>query len=126
MNRIRTGGLSLLLAALLVSMSAQAVAPGGGMAAGACGADIDLIGAGATSDLKPVPATADGSMLAAASGPTARTEGTERRDPSGPVTQEAQWIRSTDTPVAEPGILVLLVAGFLGMWAVARRRNHSS
>jgi hypothetical protein len=110
-NRIRACGLSLLLAALLVPLAAQAVA------AGACGADTGF---------KPVPATADGSMLATASGPTARPEGTERRAPSGPVAQEAQWIRSTDTPVAEPGLLVLLVAGFLGMWAVARRRNQSS
>lgn len=118
MNRIRACGLSLVLAALLVPMPAQAVAPGG--------AGIELVGAGATTDLKPVPALVDGPMLATASGTTARPEGTERRGPSGPVAQEAQWIRSTDTPVAEPGILVLLVAGFLGMWAVARRRNYSS
>jgi hypothetical protein len=120
MNWIRACGLSLALAALLFPMPAQAVA------AGSCGADIDLVGAGATTDFKSVPATADGSMLATASGPTARPEGAERRGPSGPVAQEAQWIRSVDTPVAEPGILVLLVAGFLGMWAVARRRNYSS
>ncbi len=120
MNRIRACGGSLVFAALLVSTPVQAVA------AGACGADIDLVGAGATIDLKPMPAIADGSMLAAASGPGARSEGTERRDPPGPVAQEAQWIRSADTPVAEPGILVLLIAGFLGVWAVARRRNYSS
>jgi hypothetical protein len=125
-NRIRACGLSLLLAALLVPMPAQAVAPGGGLAAGSCGADIDLVGAGATTDFKTVPAIAGGSMLATASGPTARPEGTERRGPSGPVAQEAQWIRSAGTPAAEPGILVLLAAGFLGMWAVARRRHHSS
>jgi hypothetical protein len=123
---MRAFGLSLVLAALLVPMTAPAVAPGGGMAAGSCGADIDLVGADATTELKPVPATADGSILAAASGPTARPEGTERRGSPGPVAPEAQWIRSADTPVAEPGILVLLVAGFLGMWAVARRRNYSS
>lgn len=117
MNRIRACGLSLVLAALLVPMPAQAVAPSG--------ANIDRVAAGATTDLKPVPAIVDRTMLAAASGPTARPEDTERRDASGPVAQEAQWIRSADTPVAEPGILVLLVAGFLGMWAVARRRNHS-
>jgi hypothetical protein len=125
-NRIRACGLSLMLAALLLPMPAQAVAPGGGMAASSCGADIDLVGAGATTGFKPVPATADGSMLATVSGTTARPEGTERLGPSRPLMQEAQWIRSADTPVAEPSILVLLVAGFLGMWAVARRRNHSS
>jgi hypothetical protein len=117
-NRIRACGLSLVLAALLVPMPAQAAAPGG--------ADIALVKAGATTDLKPVPAIVDGSMLAAASGTAARPEGTERRGPSDSAAQEAQWIRSADTPVAEPGILVLLVAGFLGMWAVARRRNYSS
>jgi len=117
-NRIHACGLSLVLAALLVPMPAQAAAPGG--------AGIDRVAAGATTDLKPVPAIVDGSLLAAASGTTARPEGTERRGPSDPAAQEAQWIRSADTPVAEPGILVLLVAGFLGMWAVARRRNYSS
>ena len=117
MNRIRACGLSLVLAALLVPMPAQAAAPGG--------ADVDRVAAVAATDLKPVPAI-DRTMLAAASGPTVRPEGTERRGPSDPAAQEAQWIRSADAPVAEPGILVLLVAGFLGMWAVARRRNHSS
>lgn len=118
MNRIRAYGLSLLLAALLVPMPAQAAAPGS--------ADVDRIAAGAAADLKPVPANADGSMLATANGPAARPEDAERRSPSGPVAQDAQWIRSSDAPVAEPGILVLMVAGFLGMWAVARRRNFSS
>ena len=118
MNRIRACGWSLVLAAVLVPMPAQAVAPGG--------ADIDLVKAGATKDLKPVPAIVDGTMLAAASDTIARPEVAERRGASDPATQEAQWMRSADTPVAEPGILVLLVAGFLGMWAVARRRNYSS
>jgi hypothetical protein len=125
-NRISACGLSLLLAASLVPMPAQAVALGGGIAGSSCGAGIDLVGAAATTDFKPVPATANGSMLATASDTTARPEGTERRGPSGPVVQEAQWIRSADTPVAEPSILVLVVAGLLGMWAVARRRNLSS
>ena len=64
--------------------------------------------------------------LAAVNGTAARPEGTERRDASGVAVQQAQWIRRTDSTVAEPGILVLLVAGVLGMWAVARRRNLSS
>jgi hypothetical protein len=125
-NRIRACGLSLMLAALLLPMPAQAVAPGGGMAASACGADIDLVGSGATTDFKPVPDSANASMLATVSGTTARPEGTGRLGPSGPVVQEAQWIRGAETPVAEPGMLVLLAAGFLGIWAVARRRNYSS
>lgn len=118
MNRIRACSLSLVLAALLLPMPAQAVAPGGGLAASACGADIDLVGAGATTDFKPVLASADGIA--------ARPEGVQRASTSDAVVQQAQWIRGGDTPVAEPGIFELLVAGLLGIWAVARRRNLSS
>jgi hypothetical protein len=141
-NRIAACGLSLLLAASLVPMPAQAVALGGGIAGSSCGAGIDLVRVAATTGFKPVPAavndtvpaavngtvlaSANGTVLATASGTAERPEGTERGSSSGAEVQQAQWIRRTGIPVDEPGILVLLVAGFLGMWAVARRRDLSS
>ena len=39
---------------------------------------------------------------------------------------EAQWMRLDDTPIPEPGIWAMLVAGFLGICAVARPRIFSS
>jgi hypothetical protein len=134
--------LSLLLAASLVPMPAQAVALGGGIAGSSCGAGIDLVRVAATTGFKPVPAAvngtvpaaangtvlaaANGTVLAAANGTAARPEGTERHSSSGAEVQQAQWIRRTGIPVDEPGILALLVAGVLGVWSVARRRNLSS
>jgi hypothetical protein len=109
-NRIAASGLSLLLVASLHALPAQAVAPGGGIAGNSCSPGTELIRAETMTDLKTVdfnPAT-------------------ERREASGVAVQQAQWIRRADNTVAEPGILVLLVAGLLGMWAVARRRNLSS
>ncbi|HET9735268.1 MAG TPA: hypothetical protein VFP62_08345 [Burkholderiales bacterium] len=123
MNRIAACSLSLLLAASLHALPAQAATLGGGIAGGSCGPGIDLVKAGATTDLK---ATDFNPVLASANGTAAGPEGAERRDPPGAVVQQAQWIRRTDNAVAEPGIGVLLVAGLLGMWAVARRRNLSS
>jgi hypothetical protein len=73
-----------------------------------------------------VLATANGTVLASTNSTAARPEGTERHSSSDAEVQQAQWIRRTGIPVDEPGILVLLVAGFLGMWAVARRRDLSS
>jgi hypothetical protein len=133
-NRIAACSLSLLLAATLVPMPAQAVALGGGIAGSSCGPGIDLVRVAATTGFKPVPATANdtvpaaanGTVLATANSTAARPEGTERDSSSGAEVQQAQWIRRTGIPVDEPGILVLLVAGFLGMWAVARRRDLSS
>ncbi len=126
MNRIAACGLSLLLAASLHATPAQAVAPGDGVADSSCGADMDLVAVAETKDFNPGLGAANGTLLVAASGTAARPESTERRVASGAVVQQAQWIRRIDNPVAEPGILVLLVAGFLGMWAMARRRNLSS
>ena len=123
MNRIAASGLSLLLVASLHALPAQAVAPGGVIAGNSCSPGVDLVGAGTMTDLKMI---AFNPALAAADGTAARPEGTERRDASGVAVQQAQWIRRADSTVAEPGILVLLVAGLLGMWAVARRRNLSS
>jgi hypothetical protein len=125
-NRIAACGLSLLLAASLHALPAQAATLGGGIAGGSCGPGIDLVRASATTDFNPVVATANGTFLATANGTAAGPEGAERRDPPGAVVQQAQWIRRADNAVAEPGIGVLLVAGLLGMWAVARRRNLSS
>ena len=150
MNRIAACSLSLLLAATLVPMPAQAVALGGGIAGSSCGPGIDLVRVAATTGFKPVPATANdtvpaaangtvlatangtvpaaanGTVLASTNSTAARPEGTERHSSSDAEVQQAQWIRRTGIPVDEPGILVLLVAGFLGMWAVARRRDLSS
>ena len=123
MNRIAACGLSLLLAASLHATPVQAVAPGDGIAGSSCSADMDLVTAAETTDFKTIDFNP---ALATANGTAARPEGTERRGASGAVVQQAQWIRRIDKPVAEPGILVLLVAGFLGMWAVARRRDLSS
>jgi len=39
---------------------------------------------------------------------------------------EAQWMRLDDSPIPEPGIWAMLVAGFLGICAVARPRIFSS
>jgi hypothetical protein len=165
-NRIAACSLSLLLAATLVPMPAQAVALGGGIAGGSCGAGIDLVRVAAATGFKPVPAAANGTVPAAANGTVlaaangtvlaaangtvlaaangtvpaaangtvlattnstaARPEGTERHSSSGAEVQQAQWIRRTGIPVDEPGILVLLAAGVLGIWAVARRRDLSS
>jgi hypothetical protein len=151
-NRIAACALSLLLAASLVPMPAQAVALGGGIAGSSCGAGIDLVRVAATTGFKPVPAAANGTVLAAANGTVlaaadgtvlaaadgtvlattnststaARPEGTEHHSSSGAEVQQAQWIRRTGIPVDEPGILVLLAAGVLGVWAVARRRDLSS
>lgn len=118
MNRIAASGLSLLLAASLVPMPSQAAALGGGIAASSCGAGIDLVRTAATTGVRPVLANADGNA--------ARPEGAQRASTSDAVVQQAQWMRLGDNPVAEPGILVLLVAGLLGIWAVARRRDLSS
>lgn len=123
MNRIAASGLSLLLVASLHALPAQAVAPGGGIAGNSCSPGVDLVGVGTVTDLKMI---AFNPAQAAADGTAARPEGTERHDASGAAVQQAQWIRRADSTVAEPGILVLLVAGLLGMWAVARRRNLSS
>jgi len=122
-NRIAACGLSLLLAASLYATPAQAVAPGDGVADSSCGADMDLVTAAERTDFKTIDFNP---ALATTNGTAARPESTERRVASGAVVQQAQWIRRIDNPVAEPGILVLLVAGFLGMWAMARRRNLSS
>ena len=128
MNRIAACGFSLLLAASLLALPARAATPGGGISANSCGPGIELVRAGTMTDLKTI---AFNPAPAAANGTAARPEGTERRDASGVAVQQAQWIRRADNrradnTVAEPGILVLLVAGVLGMWAVARRRNLSS
>jgi hypothetical protein len=141
-NRIAACALSLLLAASLVPMPAQAVALGGGIAGSSCGAGIDLVRVAATTGFKPVPAavngtvpaaadgtvlaTANGTVLATTNSTAARPEGTERHSSSDAEVQQAQWIRRTGIPVDEPGILVLLAAGVLGVWAVARRRDLSS
>jgi len=127
-NRIAASGLSLLLVASLHALPAQAVAPGGGIAGNSCSPGVDLVGVGTMTDLKTIDVNPS---LAAVNGTAARPEGTERREASGVAVQQAQWIRRADNrradnTVAEPGILVLLVAGVLGMWAVARRRNLSS
>jgi len=122
-NRIAACGFSLLLAASLLALPARAATPGGGISANSCGPGIELVRAGTMTDLKTI---AFNPAPAAANGTAARPDGTERRDASGVAVQQAQWIRRTDSTVAEPGILVLLVAGLLGMWAVARRRNLSS
>lgn len=126
MNRISASGLLLLLVASLVLMPSQAMALGSGIAASTCDATIGLASAADTTCFGPVLASASGSVPAAAIGSAARPEGMERSGQSDAIVQQAQWIRRIDMPVAEPGILVLLVAGFLGIWAVARRRNLSS
>lgn len=123
MNRIAACGFSLLLAASLLALPARAATPGGGISGNSCGPDIELVRAGTMTDLKTITFNP---ALAAAHGTAARPESMERRDTSGVAAQQAQWIRRTDSTVTEPGFLVLLVAGLLGMWAVARRRNLSS
>jgi hypothetical protein len=117
-NRIAACGLSLLLCAPLHAIAAQGADLGGGVAGSSCGGGMDLVRTGATTDFKP--------MLVSVNGSAAKPEGTERRSASRAAIQQAQWIRRTDTAVAEPGTGVLLVAGLLGVWAVARRRNLSS
>ena len=126
MNRISACGLSLLLAASLVPVPSQAVSLGGGIAASSCGAGSSLVRAADTTSFKPLLAAANGSVPAAAIGSATRPEGMQRTSQSDAVVQQAQWIRHIAIPVAEPGIFVLLVAGLLGIWAVARRRNLSS
>lgn len=126
MNRISASGLLLLLVAALVPMPSQAVALGSGIAASSCDAGVGLVRSADTTCFTPVLASANGSVPAAAIGSASRPEGMERSSQSDAVVQQAQWIRRIDIPVAEPGILVLLVAGFLGIWAVARRRDLSS
>lgn len=121
MNRIAKFakfGSPLLLATSLLAMPALAVELGGGIAGGSCGAASDLVRTGASAGFSPV--------LTMVNGTPARLEGTERRGTPDAVAQEAQWIRRADLPIAEPGLWVLLTAGVLGMWAVARRRIHSS
>jgi hypothetical protein len=53
---------------------------------------------------------------------------TKARDVSRPANNglEAQWMRLDDSPIPEPGIWAMLVAGFLGICAVARPRIFSS
>jgi hypothetical protein len=40
--------------------------------------------------------------------------------------QQEEWVRLADSPAPEPGIWAVLIAGFLGMCAVARPRIFSS
>ena len=48
---------------------------------------------------------------------------TSRDTPTG---TEEQWVRVPDSPIPEPGTWAILLAGFLGICAVARPRIFSS
>lgn len=107
MNRIAALGIALLLGAPLPALPAPAGEHGGGIALGSCGAGSNLIWVGGLANAERAD-TPDKLARVAASLP------------------EGQWIRRGDIPVADAGPWVLLLAGLLGMWAMARRRNLSS
>jgi hypothetical protein len=128
----------LMTAAALWSGSALALDPGAPLVAGFCDGGkapdcrmLFAVGADAPKEFsKALPALAFASerlpILPDAVARQAALGSRPGAAQSGDGTAAENWLRKSDRAPAEPGLWVLLVAGFLGICAVARPRIFTS